>query len=114
MNGCTQCDTVTVTFAIGINEASSSDIISIFPNPTHGKFTITIYNVQFKMYEIEIYNMLGEKVAPSNSFSGVYPDLFGRKSGDGLLDLSSQPDGIYLIHIKTEHGTATEKLIIRK
>jgi len=77
--------------------------LTIYPNPTSGIFSIESSE---KISIVEITNLLGEKVNPSNSL---------RSSEQGWsLDLSNQPDGIYVLSIKTNDGTATKKLIIRK
>lgn len=73
--------------------------ISIFPNPTNGIFTI---DVKAEISAIEIYNLLGEKVAAKS----VNTDKV-------KLDLSDQPGGVYFIRCLIENKIiAVEKLVI--
>jgi len=86
----------------GINEIDLSDLISVYPNPSNGKFTLSS---EITQGEISIYNTEGEKVTHS-----VIPNAVRNLP----IDLSSQPNGIYFLQLKTEQGIATKKLIINK
>jgi len=84
----------------GVNEINLDDLISVYPNPSNGKFTLSS---EITKGEISIYNISGEK---------VYSSTVNRKQE--TVNLSSQPNGIYFLTIKTEQGTANKKLIINK
>lgn len=74
----------------------------IYPNPNNGIFMVESSE---NKYELIITNVFGEKL-----FSQKTQD---EKSGI-VIDLSNHPSGIYFLHIKTNEGTATKKLIIQK
>ena len=101
---------------VGIAQLSTlTSQLSIYPNPTSGKANVTISQFEnLKMKDIEIYNVVGEKVAPSNSPKGGAINSLPSGGQGWALDLSSQPSGVYFITIKTEQGTANKKLIIQK
>ena len=59
-NGCTASDTITVNFVTGIQEVVSYDDIRIFPNPCSNSIFFKL-DKQEKIYQIEIYNSIGQK-----------------------------------------------------
>lgn len=64
----------------------------VYPNPTTGIFTITGENIT----GIQIWNAAGGLTYTISS---------------PAVDISSQPDGIYLVKITTNRGTVIKKLI---
>ncbi|MEK6617013.1 MAG: T9SS type A sorting domain-containing protein [Bacteroidota bacterium] len=76
--------------------------ISVYPNPNIGQFTLVIES-NAKQSQIEIYNVLGEKVYSEK--------ILNLKSLIINLDV---PDGVYFLQLKSENGTETKKLIIQK
>jgi hypothetical protein len=91
---------------VGINEWENFEKISIFPNPSEGKFTVE--SLQFKIERIEVFNVLGEK---------VYTSTLSSHTSTGLsmtIDLSGQPAGLYVIKVRDkENNIHTGKLLIR-
>jgi photosystem II stability/assembly factor-like uncharacterized protein len=88
---------------LGINENIANKYISIYPNPTNGKFCIDLKEPKSKM-EIEIYNALGQKTYKS---SILFPLLTNE------IDFSAQSKGVYLIKINAGENYYTEKIIIK-
>jgi len=88
--------------SINILENKSS-VSYFYPNPTTGKVSVSSGNSSIS--KIEIYNMFGEKVYTASPLS------LGR-AGDGLLDLSDFPSGIYFIKMKI-NGTETYQKIVK-
>lgn len=78
--------------------------IALFPNPTSGLFTIAGLP---KQSTILVYNMLGQTLnLPSLSGEGV--------SGQMILNISSQPDGMYLLRIIGADGNLiAERTVIK-
>lgn len=72
--------------------------VSVYPNPSSGIFNFQINNSQLTMdnagIEIDIYNILGEKV--HSQFSIVNSTL--------SIDISNQPVGIYIYKILSGEG----------
>ena len=90
--------------ATGIVENNVANGFVIFPNPTSGQFNLKMSQFEdLKMNSIEITNIFGEKIYSSTV-----------NSNKSEIDLSSQPNGIYFIQLKTENGIANKKIIINK
>ena len=110
VNGCLTCQQDTINEpTTGVNESANYDLqFTIFPNPNDGKFMMRIAPAIWQYaagneFKIEIYNVMGEC---------IYKSLI--LNPNSLIDISSQPNGIYFLTIKTEQSTTTKKLIIQK
>ena len=107
-NNCSNSDTVQILVDVctGTQTVSANQSISIFPNPSKGIFTL-VFAGEAKQSQIEIYNLLGEKVAQN---------VFANGAGNLEIDLSDRPDGIYFLQIKTAQGevVGNKKIIISK
>lgn len=97
-NGKRNCNTV------GLNETTSSNYFTIYPNPSNGKIDLLIRE-EGKLTqgaEVNIYNMLGRKVYSSK--------LNSHKTE---IDLSKEAKGIYFYSIQDENeNIKSGKLII--
>ncbi|HXP52316.1 MAG TPA: T9SS type A sorting domain-containing protein, partial [Bacteroidia bacterium] len=96
----------------GLNQLTvNSEKVKVFPNPSKGIFTIQIDNghltIDNTKLQVEIYNELGET---------VYSQTLRRVQGDNSIDLSEQPNGIYLYRVISEMGEsiASGKLLIQQ
>jgi hypothetical protein len=88
----------------GINEWNIEENTAIYPNPSNGIFNIDS-NERLEMTdELNIFNLMGKKIYSSNMH---LPDVL-------TIDISSQPNGIYLLQIKKEKGIVSKKIIINK
>lgn len=83
----------------GILNLNNSANISIYPNPTTGKITVTGKNIS----SLEIYNTLGEK---------VYVTTYNKNKTTSEINLSNQPKGIYFVKIKDGAKSHTRKIIV--
>ncbi len=81
---------------LGINEVTTNNkAVVILPNPNYGKFILQFDNDQHINEQVEIYNMLGEKLYNTTLLSN-----------NTQIDLSMQPQGIYLYRvISSEEST---------
>ncbi len=95
-------DTVSVTGMAQSRQAG--DIAArLFPDPCNGKFTLLSEQVRNGQYCVEIYNMVGEKIYSSSCHLP-----------NSVVDISSQPDGIYLVKIITGNASAVSRLAISR
>ena len=97
-------DTICVPMLPGaVNEINIDALTLLVPNPTNGIFNIKSF---VKILNIEILNPLGEKIYPPAGRAGSNPFT------QSAIDISSQPNGVYFIHIISKEGTAVKKLVI--
>ncbi len=85
----------------GVNYNSVEHDISIFPNPSIGKFNLTTN--QLENLKIKIYNVYGECILQQIL-----------TSSHQQIDLSFHPNGIYFLHLSTDKGTAVKKIVISR
>lgn len=90
------CSTTTST-----NELNNAIDVNVYPNPSAGNFNINADAA--KLSEIEIYNFQGKKVL----FQSI-------RSETAEIDLSKQPNGVYLLQMKTNGGPVTKRIIINQ
>ncbi|MDP1622076.1 MAG: PKD domain-containing protein [Bacteroidales bacterium] len=83
----------------------NNPVISIFPNPSQGQFTISINNGRGPV-KLEILNPQGQ---------ALYRDDLLWQSGQTLkqLDLSGFAKGIYLLKLTGEQTSGVEKIVIK-
>ena len=73
--------------------------IRIYPNPTKGEFNVQCS--KFNVEDIEIFDVFGRLVLISPSFGG----------GQGEVDISHLPAGVYFVTLATEKGKLVQKII---
>jgi hypothetical protein len=94
----------------GIKELKVSNSVTVFPDPSDGKFTVQVANSNNIAHSyVDIYNMLGQKVytAPLNSWV----------DGMSLIQVSLNTcNGVYLYRVITESGDliSAGKFILQK
>lgn len=91
-NGCDKTATVTVSVK------EENDKVVLFPNPTSDKTTIYTPFID----EVDVFNLFGEHLAHIKA---------NREAVE--LDLSSFPDGVYIIQVRQLKNLYHEKLMIR-
>jgi len=80
----------------GVETIKNISSITIYPNPSNGIFQLKITNYELgNNNTVEVYNILGEK---------VYSHQLLISNSQFLIDLSSQPNGIYLYRVTSETG----------
>lgn len=84
-----------------ISDIETLDKISVYPNPTSGKFIISGID---GLNGLEIYDILGKKIVEARQ---VY------FSGPWEIDLSPYPAGIYYLRIRTEDAVFGRKIILQ-
>ena len=82
-----------------IDVSENKDDILIYPNPFTDAVTITS---QQEITAIEVYNMLGELVFSTSNI---------KHQTSNIIDLSSQPSGIYFVRVTTKEGTVSRKIV---
>lgn len=111
-NQCKEDVCIYVNSDAGINNLTSSNSggITVYPNPSGGQFTFSFTYpsaIAGAQFTIEVYNVLGEK---------VYSNYQIAQSSNCQINLSTQPNGIYLYRVIAENGNlmGEGKLVITK
>jgi hypothetical protein len=77
--------------------------INLYPNPTSGQFTIQ-WSVVSGWGAVEIYSVLGQRVYSQSTIHGA----------QSTIDISSQPNGVYLIRILDKDGNLlSQKKVVK-
>lgn len=96
--GCSTSDTITVSFPDEINDLSSN-MISIFPNPSNGDFSITIDKNISGSVNIEIIDVSGKVI-------------YSEAMINGKLNISDLADGVYTLKIKNNDQVFTKRVVV--
>jgi len=75
---------------VGISELDNN--VSVYPNPANTVITIDAQG----FIKVEVYNTIGQLIETKN---------------DKTVDVSAYNTGIYFLHIQTENGTVTKKVM---
>lgn len=89
----------------GINEKELEQYFSAYPNPSSGEVFLSLA-LDVASADISVYNSIGEAVLTRKVAVPATKEI--------KLDLSNNPDGVYLVKIKTSEGTITKKIVINK
>jgi len=96
--GCAVTDSFKVSVdtncSTGITEINNPNEFLIYPNPSHGVFTIQS-PVNRGRCSVEIYNVLGEK---------AFMETLGSIQGDNLIGLGNKSPGLYFYRVISEDG----------
>jgi len=83
---------------------AENNTIDVFPNPTSGLLNITFGNQDVKGYDVEMYDALGRLIS-SVKVSGT---------NDYSMDISSYPEGLYIVRISSSTFVANKKIMLTK
>ncbi len=102
----TKSNTFKTTGPVSVNENLAENMVSVYPNPTMGKFTIQVSNmlpitIGMATGNIEITNLYGEKI-----FS------VSQLLNNSIIDISDKPNGIYFLKVISDRGTVVKKIVI--
>jgi len=86
----------------GVEKMPGQRSVTLFPNPSGGKFTVKMDNSEVGM--IEIYNLQGEK---------IYYALNLKQQTSNEIDLTSHSKGIYFVKINAGDKIITKKIVIQ-
>lgn len=84
---------------------AANGTIDVYPNPTSGLLNISFENMQdVDGYDVEMYDALGRMVS-SIKVSGA---------ADYSMDISSYPEGLYIVRISSSTFVANKKIMLTK
>lgn len=82
----------------GIFNIANRKELPVYPVPTTGPLTIDVDN--YKLEQIEVINVMGAVVMTPAAF-------------DNTIDISSLPNGSYILRVTTNEGVSTKRIIKR-
>ena len=102
------CDTFSSPASINMLKAIAGNV-KVYPNPSNGMFHIVCHSERSEVSQpqMKVYNVLGEQ---------VLTETLRSTQGDNTIDLSYQPNGVYLYRVIANNGEliGEGKLIIQK
>jgi PKD repeat protein len=97
--GCATSITKRASATTNINSFNNNNAISIYPNPNNGKFTVN--NPEANTINIEVFNVLGEKVYSKIS-----------NEANTVVELNNHAKGVYLVKVTSNGSTTTTKITV--
>lgn len=89
---------------VGISENNHVLNCDLFPNPASDAVNILLENASGTV-DLSVFNSLGQVVYLNELRNNAGPFRY-------KLDLSDQPKGVYFIHLKTNKGEVSKKLVL--
>ena len=87
-NGCSDTSSCYEVITSGVSQSYSRPELTIYPNPSNGKFQISISNSKYnENFKLVIYNIQGKQIFQNTTNSA------------SVIDLNNQPKGIYFIKV---------------
>ena len=82
--------------------------VAVVPNPAYSEASVIYTLAQPTALEMDLIDMSG-RIVRQQSIPTQIPGIYEAK-----FDVSSLNAGVYMIHIKTEQGTVTQKVVVSK
>jgi hypothetical protein len=90
----------------GIGEKAKDVTVSVFPNPSHGEFTLELNSVKSMVADLTITNSLGMRV-----FAEKDVNVNGKTVKN--MNLSGLSAGIYLLTLQNGEMKISQKIVIK-
>ncbi len=103
-NGCSNSDTISVQFSIGVNQIAAADLLEVYPNPASDKVSIHMNLNQASDLTIRILDLKGRTV-----LYDMKKDVNGEFRLEYMLD--NITPGMYFIHLDTNNGFSVHRLV---
>jgi len=101
--GCTSEFNYSVSFTPSTNILTQNNNFSVYPNPTHGKFSISLNNEFSTSTKLQIVNALGQI---------IYEDEISKNKQEVEINLENPQKGIYIIILTNEALVKTIPIVI--
>jgi PKD repeat protein len=104
-DGCATTDTVNIGLYTSLTEVIGDANVSLWPNPTSGKFTINFINLA-GVADITVFDALGKLVMTQENDILAHPSV--------EVDLSSFAGGVYMVRINHNGQMLHYRLVLAK
>jgi alpha-tubulin suppressor-like RCC1 family protein len=101
-NNCSDTSTCLTVNTIGLSELEGTSYVSVYPNPSKGLFYVQIANKEIVAENAVVYNLVGQKV-------DAHIETLNNQ--ELVINLSSQPNGVYYMTIQVGEKVYNQKLI---
>jgi hypothetical protein len=91
---------------VGVNQASTSSNLQVFPNPASEQVKVSFANYSEKEFSIELISVLGEVVYSENI-------LNDEKIVSKTINTSELQKGTYILRLKSEKRVIAKRLVIQ-
>ncbi|MFN8165572.1 MAG: CotH kinase family protein [Bacteroidia bacterium] len=105
-NGCSNSDTVTVTFYVGIEDPEfSNEVVTVYPNPSSEIISVLLHADQRANAILQLADLSGKI---------IFENQITLQSGNNkqILDLRSFAKGIYLLNVISEKKVETVRVVV--
>jgi hypothetical protein len=90
-----------ITFtAVGTGDLMTDQVFTVYPNPSKGIFQLERCCDTRETLLVEIFNLQGQRVYS-----------YTIRTIQHVLDLTNEPDGIYILMVRGERGVYTMKMV---
>jgi hypothetical protein len=103
-NLCADTLTVTAEQGVGIAQNPSLKATRLSPNPNSGRFQLRLSSKSAGEITLSIYDIAGKVVRQEKGHLN---------KSHNTIDMSEQPEGVYLLRLKTERSAVVKKLLVR-
>ena len=93
-------DNITIAEGDGIEDITSEDNVSIYPNPANNVINV---NASSNINTVEVFNMMGQKVA-----------AFDANDTNVQINTTALSNGMYMMRITTENGVSNQKFTVAR
>jgi hypothetical protein len=87
--------------SVGGCGANPTENLTLFPNPSAGKFDLLYTGDKGQVHSIEVFNSLGEKTYESTGFQST-------------IDLSGKTSGIYIVQVHLNSKIINRQILVQK
>lgn len=103
INGCSTCSNLSVSFTTDIQGQAEKNYLTLYPNPAANFVTVDQNFETPTSTVLTLSNVLGEVVYTKSSGSA--------SNLHEVINLSTLPEGLYFISLKTNSGTTVKRII---
>ena len=93
-------DNITIAEGDGIEDITSEDNVSIYPNPANNVINV---NAASNINTVEVFNMMGQKVA-----------VIDANDTNVQINTTALSNGMYMMRITTENGVSNQKFTVAR